>query len=513
MNRLTGKVHISILLGMLMIGLVVQPVTAADEANFYEYSVSGDTALELWVTENTLKITVAPEAERSEHLYVQDPDDPEYFFVQDSNEKVYSLERSAFGRFGRFVDERFKWMKDVRDEFQSNTLGLMDIEEQVASRESQNHVAPARFRFSEETSWNGHPAEKGHFVAGNDYRGEAVLLNPAPVPVKPEHRKLVRHFQSFLNNSTNVWAGLQNTVPLNTGSVLQSLPPEILRLASFKSQHGELELTDSSRKTPADGTFDVPDYDETDLSSSINQVDFDELAQERNGWFQAIVEFFEFLWTAMKNIFGVNTPPGDEPVLLVHGFLDTTDTFWWWILEHRLAWDAGYDSDQIYKINLEPIIGLTLDSPKDYAPKLKDKVEEILDETGANQVDIIGHSMGGLVSRWYLEELGGYTKVDDLVTLGTPHQGTNVSKLGFFTAGGRAMFPESDLIETLNEDGLAPGVEHTAVWGEWDEAYLHQENSKIPASMNGTNYEAEKTTHLALVWKEDVYDKYVSHLD
>ena len=61
-------------------------------------------------------------------------------------------------------------------------------------------------------------------------------------------------------------------------------------------------------------------------------------------------------------------------------------------------------------------------------------------------VDVIGHSMGGIVARIYIQELGGAAKVRRLVTLGTPHSGSlQIFKLltdgfsgwGNFLAGGR----------------------------------------------------------------------------
>lgn len=52
----------------------------------------------------------------------------------------------------------------------------------------------------------------------------------------------------------------------------------------------------------------------------------------------------------------------------------------------------------------------------------------------AAKVILIGHSMGGLVSRYYIECLGGWQSVRRLYTLGTPHRGS-LNALGFLSNG------------------------------------------------------------------------------
>src|SRR5690606_26327619 len=44
------------------------------------------------------------------------------------------------------------------------------------------------------------------------------------------------------------------------------------------------------------------------------------------------------------------------------------------------------------------------------------------------KVSLVGHSLGGLVARWYVEELGGAARVDRIVTIATPHGGTQAAR-------------------------------------------------------------------------------------
>lgn len=56
--------------------------------------------------------------------------------------------------------------------------------------------------------------------------------------------------------------------------------------------------------------------------------------------------------------------------------------------------------------------------------QLKQRVEEVLSQTGAAKVHVIAHSMGGLDARHMIVDLGMAEKVASLTTIGTPHRGT-----------------------------------------------------------------------------------------
>ena len=126
--------------------------------------------------------------------------------------------------------------------------------------------------------------------------------------------------------------------------------------------------------------------------------------------------------------------------------------------------------------------------------------------------------MGGLDSRYCVEELDGDEYVDDLVTLGTPHQGTYVAYLAYVTPGGHDMVPGSDFLTDLNDGHLDPGVSYTALYSSLDEAISpdkyaalpEPERSSVPDARNvHTGYQF----HLQLAWDGDVVAQYVDRLD
>jgi triacylglycerol esterase/lipase EstA (alpha/beta hydrolase family) len=57
-------------------------------------------------------------------------------------------------------------------------------------------------------------------------------------------------------------------------------------------------------------------------------------------------------------------------------------------------------------------------------------VAEVLRRTGATDVDLVGHSQGGLVAREYVRDFGGASSVDKVIGLGTPNHGTAVAEAG-----------------------------------------------------------------------------------
>jgi pimeloyl-ACP methyl ester carboxylesterase len=111
---------------------------------------------------------------------------------------------------------------------------------------------------------------------------------------------------------------------------------------------------------------------------------------------------------------------GPRPVIVIHGFAMNRANFL--PLAYRLA-----------RAGIGPIVGFeywSLGRVAAAARQLAWFVEEVKAATGAPQVDIIGHSMGGVVGRYYVQLLGGDGTVANLVTLGSPHLGTDVSELG-----------------------------------------------------------------------------------
>ncbi len=115
--------------------------------------------------------------------------------------------------------------------------------------------------------------------------------------------------------------------------------------------------------------------------------------------------------------------PAPDPVIVVAGFTigPTTESIYYPMVD-RLRRD-GYDTT----LMSYPDYGLG--EMRTHALRLQAVVAAVKARTGAAKVDLVAHSMGGVVSREYLKHLGGTAHVDSLIMLGTPNHGTTYADL------------------------------------------------------------------------------------
>jgi len=78
----------------------------------------------------------------------------------------------------------------------------------------------------------------------------------------------------------------------------------------------------------------------------------------------------------------------------------------------------------------------TLPNRVSYSSRLSKIVDQVLNATGASKVNIVGHSMGGIVSRAYIRWEGGHLKVNKLITVGSPNSGVPRDSRLFFIKKG-----------------------------------------------------------------------------
>jgi triacylglycerol lipase len=103
------------------------------------------------------------------------------------------------------------------------------------------------------------------------------------------------------------------------------------------------------------------------------------------------------------------------PILLVHGIVSNRSIF---TLLRRGLTRRGFSN--VFAMNY-PTVATDV---RTAALRLAEEVEQVVEETGFERIHVIGHSLGGLIGRYYVTRLGGDARVHTLVTLGTPHEGT-----------------------------------------------------------------------------------------
>lgn len=223
-------------------------------------------------------------------------------------------------------------------------------------------------------------------------------------------------------------------------------------------------------------------------------------------------------------------PPGDEPILMIHGFADVHWSPWWDRLDYYLR-RSGYPPEDLHRMNLGDIPGVTVGHPRQYGNVICERLS-VLHRKKNRRVDVVAHSMGGLGARWCIQERNGNRFVDDLITLGTPHQGVEGTVeasgwthyfLGYAPEGAEALDPDSEFLEQLNEGPLPGDVEFTAVWSRTDYVFFlsewrHNVNGYYPEhlaeSPNVRNLELPfREGHLDLISSKRVFNYYKHHLD
>jgi len=126
-------------------------------------------------------------------------------------------------------------------------------------------------------------------------------------------------------------------------------------------------------------------------------------------------------WTMARAVPHLRVQPNSitPPVLLVHGY--GCNSGYWAHLTPLL--DAAHISHAT--LDLVPVTA-SIDA---YVPLVEEGVRALLAATGARQVVIVAHSMGGLVARAWMREHGS-ARVARVITLGTPHHGTSLASFG-----------------------------------------------------------------------------------
>lgn len=191
------------------------------------------------------------------------------------------------------------------------------------------------------------------------------------------------------------------------------------------------------------------------------------------------------------------------PVLLVHGY--GCNSGYWTYLIPRL--DRARISHA--SVDLEPVL-CDIDG---YVPLVEAAVEELCRATGAPQVALVAHSMGGLVVRAWMRAHGA-ARVARVVTLGSPHHGTGLAKFG----------RGPNVVQMRRDRGVASGWlqelgrgESAATRALVTSIYTHHDNIVSPQTSShlpgARNIEFGGVGHVALGSNGRVLDAVMDELD
>lgn len=166
------------------------------------------------------------------------------------------------------------------------------------------------------------------------------------------------------------------------------------------------------------------------------------------------------------------------PVLMVHGWfiIGSAGPATWATMKKNLIAD-GWPEEYLWAPSFKYVQGCD----PDHAEEIDVWVDELLDRTGADQVDILAHSQGALNAMYYLRKMCGVHKIRKMVSLAGAYHGTVTACLDPFSCGTKEMcigskegaWKDNEVLADLMTGDETPGdTVYTCVWTKYDEIII-----------------------------------------
>lgn len=177
------------------------------------------------------------------------------------------------------------------------------------------------------------------------------------------------------------------------------------------------------------------------------------------------------------------------PIILVHGVVDNRSVF---ALLKRGLRRRGFG--RIITVNYS----LLTDDIRTVAKRLADLVEAVVHETGYERVHVVGHSMGGLIGRYYVQRMGGHDRVHTLVTLGSPHGGTLPATWVPHPIA-KQMRPDSEIVSAFAEPAPQCQTRILSIWSDLDLMIVPKVSARVVhPDLRATNVFVRGVGHMSL---------------
>jgi triacylglycerol lipase len=191
-----------------------------------------------------------------------------------------------------------------------------------------------------------------------------------------------------------------------------------------------------------------------------------------------------------RGLFHFDVDAAETPILLVHGIIDNHVIFT--VMERALR-RRGFQTLAAYDYGL-----LTHNIPR-AAVRLGEAIQKLSAATGYERIHVIGHSLGGLIARYYVQRLGGDSHVHTLVTLGTPHQGTQLAWAAPLLPLVRQLAPRSPLIQELAQPAAGCRTRFIAFHSDIDHLIMPSRNARLDhPDLNIRNIAVHGVGHLSM---------------
>lgn len=179
---------------------------------------------------------------------------------------------------------------------------------------------------------------------------------------------------------------------------------------------------------------------------------------------------------------------GETPVLLLHGLFNNRASWFWF---RRALRQHGYNN--VATMNLS-----SWHTEERLTELVAKKVDELRHSLDVDKVHLIGHSMGGVIARNFIQLRGGATKVDRCVCLGSPHAGSKLAPFAL-TPLGQVLIPNSEFLQRLAEAPVPENVSMTCIYTTKDNMVLPIESARLHW---GENICLNDMGHTALIYRD-----------
>lgn len=136
------------------------------------------------------------------------------------------------------------------------------------------------------------------------------------------------------------------------------------------------------------------------------------------------------------------------------------------------------------------------------AARVAEIVERCASEDGAESVDVVGYSLGGLVATQLLKFCDEKRLVRNVITLGTPHRGSPSARAAARVFGGLSeslwqMLPGSEFLTKLAREAVPAGSALISVAGSTD-VLVPRHYAELPRGPSHQNFSLNRIDHLGL---------------
>lgn len=194
------------------------------------------------------------------------------------------------------------------------------------------------------------------------------------------------------------------------------------------------------------------------------------------------------------------------PVVLLHGFGVTSAVLR--PLEARIRRTLGRP---VVRLRLGCRLPLHLADVRRTARRVDRALARLQSRTPFGRVDVVGHSLGGLVATYWLKRIDQGRRIRRVITLGTPHQGTPFAYLGVLLFGAISpavwqMLPGSRLVRELA--GLSvPETSELIALGSHDDSVVPARLAAAAAEPRSRSASVSRIRHIDFLWSRDVFNR------